>query len=344
MFGLVAAFAPAIGPALSGWIIDNYSWRVLFEMLLPVAVLDLVAAVFLLRNVTALNSPKIDVLSIVLSSLGFGGLLYGSSIAGTAGWGSPEVVATLAGSILALTGFIYRQLKLKSPMLEFRVFRYGKFTLSTLLVIIVFIALLGELMLLPIYTQNMLGCTALESGLMLMPGGIIMGILSPVTGKIYDKIGAKWLAIMGLSIVAFSTFMLTHLEPDTSLLYLAIVNSLTMIGVAMVLMPLTTSALNQLPSRLIPHGTAMTNTLRQVAGAIGSAVLINVMTNSALDPVKFGIDGSVHGVNVAFEVVTYVCLAGLILALFEKRKSERTSGTQYEAMENLANRTVGGNE
>jgi len=133
-----------------------------------------------------------------------------------------------------------------------------------------------------------------------MPGGIVMGILSPVTGRIYDKIGPKWLAIIGLSIVTVGMFMLTNLSLETSFLYLAIVNTITMIGVTMVMMPLTTAALNQLPTKLIPHGTAMNNTIRQVAGAIGTAVLVTIMTSSAIDPKVHGMEGTVHGVIVAF--------------------------------------------
>lgn len=328
VYGLVISFAPAIGPTLSGWIVDHYSWRVLFEMVLPIAVAVLVAAYFLLKNVTECTSPKVDVLSILLSTLGFGGLLYGFSIAGNTGWGSYQVIFTIIGAAIVTGWFIFRQLKLDQPMLEFRVFQSKMFTLAMTLIIIVSVAFIGGMTILPIYMQNMNGYSALESGLILMPGGIIMGVLSPITGRIYDKIGVKLLTNIGLSIVTVSIFMLTHLHLETSFTYLAVVNSVTMIGFAMVMMPLTTAALNQLPAKLIPHGTAMNNTLRQVISAIGTAVLVSVMTNSALNPKAYGMEGAIHGVNVAFMVVTCISIVGVVLSFFIKETRSEEKSTQ----------------
>lgn len=157
---------------------------------------------------------------------------------------------------------------------------------------------------------------------------IVMGILSPVTGRIYDKIGPKWLAIIGLSIVTVGMFMLTNLSLETSFLYLAIVNTITMIGVTMVMMPLTTAALNQLPTKLIPHGTAMNNTIRQVAGAIGTAVLVTIMTSSAIDPKVHGMEGTVHGVIVAFLVLASISMVGVVLSFYIKGALSAAKGSQ----------------
>ncbi|MGG0418715.1 MDR family MFS transporter [Priestia aryabhattai] len=320
VFGLVAAFSPAIGPSLAGWVVDQFVWRALFEILLPISVVVLIAAHFILKNVTEQTSPKLDVLSIILSSFGFGGLLYGFSIAGSTGWGSNQTIFTIVGAVIVLAWFIIRQLKLEQPMLEFRVFRYTMFTLPMILVIIVFIAFIGAMTILPIYMQNMLGYSATKSGLMLMPGGIVMGILSPITGRMYDRIGAKWLAVIGLFIVTISAFGFINLSKETPFIYLTLVFTLLMIGQAAVVMPLTTDALNQLPPKFIPHGTAMNNTIRQVAGAIGAAVLVTVMTSSALNPKDYGIEGAIHGVKMAFIVVTCVSLVGVLLAFFVQGK------------------------
>ncbi|MGE6299931.1 DHA2 family efflux MFS transporter permease subunit, partial [Guptibacillus hwajinpoensis] len=263
MFGLVISFAPAIGPTLSGWLVEQYPWRSLFYVILPIVIIDFFIAYLILKNVTEQTNPKLDILSIVLSSLGFGGLLYGFSSAGTNGWGSEQVIiAMLIGSV-TLCWFILRQLKLKQPVLQFRVFQYKLFTLTTVLGMVVFIAMIGAATVLPLLMQNMLGFTAFESGLMLLPGALIMGFMNPITGRIFDKFGAKWLAIIGLIIVTATTFMFTNLTPETTFAYLAIVNAIRMFGVAMVMMPVTTAGLNQLPAHLIPHGTAMNNTMRQ---------------------------------------------------------------------------------
>ncbi len=316
MFGLVIAFAPAIGPTLSGYLVEQFPWRSLFYVILPIAIIDMIVAYFILKNVTKQTFPKVDPISIILSSFGFGGLLYGFSVAGNSGWGSYEVMISLIVGAVALTIFILRQLKLERPILEFRIFKYKIFTLTTALGMVVFIAMIGGAVILPILMQNMLGFTAFESGLMLLPGALLMGIMNPITGKLFDKFGARWLAVIGLALLVVSTFMFTNLTTATTFTYLALVNCVRMFGIAMVMMPVTTAGLNQLPARLMPHGTAMNNTMRQVSGAVGTALLVSVMTTQA-NPSE-GVTGLIHGVNVSFIVAGIIAIVGFIMAFFIK--------------------------
>lgn len=316
MFGLVIAFAPAIGPTLSGWMVEQFPWRSLFYVILPIIIADIIVAYFILKNVTKQTFPKLDILSIILSSLGFGGLLYGFSTAGSHGWTSGQVIISMVVGAVALTWFILRQMKLDEPILEFRVFKNKIFTLTTILGMVVFIAMIGASIVLPLLMQNMLGFTAFESGLMLLPGAILMGLMNPITGRLFDKFGARWLSIIGLSIITVTTFMFTDLSTETTFTYLAVVNAVRMFGVAMVMMPVTTAGLNQLPTSLIPHGTAMNNTMRQVAGAVGTALLITVMTNNFIP--DEGLQGMVHGVNVSFIVAGIFAIIGLVLSFFIK--------------------------
>ncbi len=318
MFGLVIAFAPAIGPTLSGYLVEHFPWRSLFYVVFPIIVIDIIIAYFLLRNVTERTNPRVDVLSILLSSLGFGGLLYGFSMAGSdpSGWGSPQVLGAMVIGAVALTWFIFRQLKLTEPILEFRIFKYGMFTLNTALGMVVFMAMIGAATVLPILMQNMLGFTALESGLALLPGAALMGLMNPITGKLFDKFGAKWLAIIGLAIVSATTFMFTIMTTETTFAFIATVNAVRMFGVAMVMMPVTTAGLNTLPDKMMPHGTAMNNTMRQVSGAVGTALMVTVMSNAA-NPDQ-GLEGAVHGVNISFLVVGFIAVVGLVMAFFIK--------------------------
>ncbi|WP_085994492.1 MDR family MFS transporter [Oceanobacillus senegalensis] len=315
MFGLIIAFAPAIGPTLSGWMVENYPWRSLFYIILPIVIIDIVLAYFVLINVTKQTFPKLDMLSIVLSTLGFGGLLFGFSAAGgEQGWASVPVVSSLIIGTISLVWFILRQLKLEEPILEFRVFKYKIFTLTTTLGMIVFIAMIGSMVILPLLMQDMLGFTALESGLALLPGAVTMGLMNPITGRLFDKFGAKWLAIIGLTILVVTTFMFSILTTETSFTYIAVLNAVRMLGISMVMMPVTTAGLNELPMDIIPHGTAMNNTMRQVAGAVGTALMVTVMANSS-NPAE-GLQGLVHGVNVSFIVAGIFAIAGLLLSLF----------------------------
>lgn len=227
-FGLVIALAPAIGPSLSGWMIDNYHWRYLFFMVLPIAIAATVLSYFLLKNVNRRTNPKVDPLSIMLSSLGFGGLLYGSSIAGAESWGSPQVVIALAASVLILVWFIARQLRLDEPMLEFRVFKYGMFTLNTALGMCVFIVMVGGMMLLPLYMQTMhgdvpgQGFSATKSGLALLPGAVVMGLMSPITGRLFDRYGARWLAVGGFTLVSGTTLLYATMDSQSSFTFVAL--------------------------------------------------------------------------------------------------------------------------
>ncbi|MGK7376856.1 MDR family MFS transporter [Planococcus sp. 1R117A] len=319
LFGLVISFAPALGPTLSGWIVEQYPWRALFYIVIPIAVIDFVLGYFLLRNVTKQTFPALDIPSIILSTFGFGGILYGFSSAGNNGWGSWPVILSIAVGVISLFFFIHRQFQLKKPLLEFRVFSYGIFTLSTILSIIVFVSMIGSATILPIYMQNMHGFTAFESGLMLLPGAIVMGAMNPVTGKIFDAVGGKWLAVVGLLIVTVSTFQFSVLTTTTSFTYLTVMHAIRMFGVSMVMMPVITAGLNQLPERLIPHGTAMSNTMRQVSGSIGTALLVTIMTGTALDPQQYGAEGLVRGVNISFAVVGVLSAIGVIMAFFLKK-------------------------
>ena len=311
MFGLVIAFAPAIGPTLSGYLVDHFPWRSVFYVVLPIALVVMVAAYFLLKNVTEQTNPKVDYLSIVLSTLGFGGLLYGFSVAGNLGWLSPNTLISLIVGAIALIWFIKRQLQLEEPILEFRVFKYGVFGLATGLGMIVFASMIATTVILPIFMQNLLGFNALHSGLMLLPGAIVMGFMNPITGTLFDKYGGKWLLRTGFAILTITTFMFSNMSVDTSFTYLAVLNAIRMIGIAMVMMPSTTLGLNELPNHLISHGSAMNNTFRQISGAIGTAVLVTITITAASGP---SIAGAIQGVNTAFLIAGCIAAFGLVLS------------------------------
>ncbi|SIS40069.1 DHA2 family efflux MFS transporter permease subunit [Salimicrobium flavidum] len=329
MFGLVIAFAPAIGPTLSGYLVGQFPWRSVFYVVLPIAIIDIIVAYFILKNVTKQTFPKIDAPSIALSTLGFGGLLYGFSTAGNVGgWFMPQVYVPIIIGAITLTLFIKRQMRLEQPILEFRIFKYSVFTLTTALGMVVFMSMIGGAVILPMLMQNMLGFTALESGLMLLPGAVLMGIMNPINGRLFDKFGARWLVIPGLGLLTITNFMFTFLTVETTFSYLTIVNAVRMFGIAMVMMPVTTAGLNQLPDRLMPHGTAMNNTMRQIAGAVGTGLLVSVMSSGAIP--GEGAAGMVEGVNTSFVVAAAISLVGFILAFFIKGKRKAVASAQAQ--------------
>ncbi|MFC3038774.1 MDR family MFS transporter [Virgibacillus xinjiangensis] len=315
MVGLVIGFAPAMGPVVSGWLVEQYHWKSLFLLVFPLAVLDVIIAYFVMKNITERSFPKVDYLSIILSTVGFGGLLYGFSSAGNYGWSDQVVIISIAAGVIALVFFIRRQFQLEQPILEFRVLKNPLFTITTVITMIAFIGLIAAETILPIYMQRMAGYTAFESGMVIMPGALLMGFMSPINGRIFDRFGARWLVIIGLALLTITSLLYTNLTVDTSLAYLTIVFTVRMLGISMIMMPATTAGLNQLSKKMIPHGSAMTNTMRQVAASIGTAILVTVMTNSALDTGENALPSDmIHGVNVAFYVAAALSLVALILA------------------------------
>lgn len=331
LFGMVMIVAPAIGPTLSGFIVQNYSWRVLFFIVLPVALIPLLLGIFKLKNLTFQNRElTLDPLSLVLSSVGFGGILYGFSSAGSLGWGNPAVYATIALGLIALTMFTLRQLKLDEPLLELRVYKHPMFALSSVISVTLSMAMFSAMILMPIYVQTIMGISPIQSGLLMLPGAIIMGIMSPVTGRLFDRYGAKVLAISGLTIVVYTTFLFSNLSFETGYYEIMAIYTLRMFGISMVMMPVMTNGLNQLPASAYPHGTAINNTLQQVSGAIGSAFLVTLMNtrseSAAQNLIAAGateqtamIPAMLEGINFSFTVSTFIAIASLVLALFIKK-------------------------
>ncbi|WP_044640726.1 DHA2 family efflux MFS transporter permease subunit [Risungbinella massiliensis] len=339
IFGLVMIFAPAIGPTLSGWLIEHFDWRMLFHIVSPISFIVLIAAVFLLRDKKEKTPINLDFLSLVLSTIGFGGLLYGFSSAGDKGWDSPEVYGTIIVGVIGLVLFIVRQFKLEIPMLEFRIFRYPMFALSSTISIVITMALFSAMLLMPIYIQTIREISPLDSGLLMLPGALMMGIMSPITGKLFDKFGARLLAVIGLTITAITTYFFSQLTLETTYTTLITLYTVRMFGMSMVMMPIMTNGLNQLPAQFNPHATAMNNTLQQVSGAIGSALLVTVMSNRTATHAEelaknvisqgtiptaeiqhqIGMQAMVDGINDSFAVSVVLVIVALILSLFVKR-------------------------
>lgn len=265
--GLAMNFAPAIGPTLSGWIVQSYDWRSIFYVILPLGIINILVAVFALKNFGEQTYPKFNFLGIVLSTIGLGTLLLGFSNAGDKPWLTFNVAGFVLIGLVVTGLFIYQQTHTKLPMLNFSVFKHRIFTLSSITNFVVIMGLYGGMILLPLYIQNVRGVSPMTSGMVLLPGAIIMAIMSPITGALYDRIGARYLSFTGLIILSIGTFMFTLIDMNTTVTYLAIMQGVRSFGLGLALMPIQTDALNDLPLELMSHGSAMYNTIRQIAGS-----------------------------------------------------------------------------
>lgn len=275
-----------------------------------------------MRNITDQNNPSLDLLSVIWSTLGFGGLLYGFSSAGNLGWTHLSVYLTIIISLVILFLFIQRQFKLNTPLLEFRVFKYKDFSVSMFLVSLMFMLFIGNLTILRIYMQTMLNWSSLEAGLILLPGGLVMGLLSLLTGKLFDKVGGRLLSVTGMMIIMIGSLFIAQFSADTSRFYVIISFSITMLGNSMIMTPMTTQALNALPKEYISHGTAMNNTIRQISAAIGTGILVTLMSSlSGTLPIK-GVEGSILGLDFTFYIIAIVAFGGAIMAFFIEKNDK----------------------
>ena len=357
--GIAMILAPAIGPTLSGYIVQNYHWNVMFYGMFFIGIIAIVIGLFWFKLYQSTTNPKADIPGIIYSTIGFGSLLYGFSEAGNKGWGSTEIVTMFIVGTVFIIFFILRELRMKAPMLSLEVLKYPTYTLTTIINMIVMMSLYGGMILLPLYLQNLRGFSALDSGLLLLPGALVMGALGPVAGKLLDTIGIKPLAIFGIGIMTYATWELSKLNMDTTYLHIMWIYIVRSFGMAFIMMPIMTAGMNALPPRLISHGNAFVNTMRQLAGSIGTAILVTVMTtqqtnhlsafSEELDktnPViqdhmrelaqQYGGESaamkvllehvnklaSVEGVNDAFIVATIISAIALILSLFLQGKKK----------------------
>jgi len=317
--GVVIALAPAIGPTLSGWIIDNYSWRDLFGILIPISIAVIILAFISMRKIIVTTNPKIDIISIIYSTIGFGGLLYGFSILGTG-----SVVYSILSIIIGSVGvwlLVIRQLKMKNPMLDMNVFKSKIFALTTWLSSLVNMAFLGMQLLVPLYLQSVFHVSALTAGLIMLPGALVMGVMNPIAGLLFDRYGIRILSIIGFSIFTITTLVFIVVNQTTPLVVIAILYAIWMVGISLVLMQLGTAGINDLNEKLIAHGNAINAMARQVAAAIATALLISISVLGAnLSGSTNQVVSQLVGYRMAFAAIAVISVIG-ILGVFRLRKN-----------------------
>ncbi len=321
---VVIAVAPAVGPTVSGLILSAFEWRWLFVFVLPIAVLSLVLGAVFVRNLTETKPGRLDVVSVPLAAIGFGGLIFGLASLGESAEGNEGVPVwvPIAIGVLALGAFVWRQRSLGGTdrvLLDLAVFRTRPFSLAVVLVVVVFAVLLGTLILLPLYLQQVLGLDTLATGLMLLPGGVLMGVAAPVVGALFDRFGPRPLVLPAAIVTSGALWWMTTLDEGSTVPTIIAMHLVLNLGLAFMFTPLLTSALGSLPRRLYSHGSAVMSTLQQVAGAAGTALFVTLMAVGAASAAAEGATGAAatsSGVHAAFVVGASLSLAAVVLAAF----------------------------
>lgn len=276
MSSVVIILDLAIGPTLSGWIVEHYNWRMLFQFLIPLTIIILIFSIIYTKNVTEQSAVDLDWWSVGESSIGLGLLLYGFSRIGTvANIDLISAIGLLVG-IIFLIIFVKRQLRLKSPLLEMQVFKSPSFTKTTILSAITSIVMLGAELIIPPYIQNVRGESALISGLLLLPGALIMIIVSPISGTLYDPYGIRKLSITGFTILTLASIPMIWFDQSTSLWWITFLYTVRMIGIGLVIMQLITAGVNALSERYTLHGNTVAATIRQIVSSLGTSLLVTI--------------------------------------------------------------------
>lgn len=334
IYGFAIGVAPAIGPLVSGYIIDSFGWRFIFYILAIITILDMIFAVILLKSFMENKPSKLEVISLILSSLGFGGLLIGVTNIGTYTIASPLTYIPILIGLISLVLFVIRQFKVEDPLLDLRVFKIRNFTISIILICIVYMAMTSATMILSIYIQSARGMSAMVPGIVMLPGSIAMCILSPITGNILDKYGLRKLAISGCIMLGVGTLGFSYLEETTSIAVLTIMYTIRMIGITFLLMPVTTWGLNELKQEQIASGSAINSTLRQISGAVGSSLFVTIMTVVANNSVKATqVLADIEGMTVAFKYATFVIVIAIFVSIIyvkDKVKNKSLEDISYE--------------
>ncbi|MFC4640189.1 MDR family MFS transporter [Deinococcus hohokamensis] len=324
---IVISVAPAIGPTISGLILQALSWRFMFLFVLPIALGALAYGARMLGNVGTPRRLTLDLVSVPLSALGFGGLVYALSRLGEApgGLSNPTVSGPLLLGSASLVAFLWRQVLLGrqgTPLLDLRAFRFPMFTLGVGLMVIAMMALFGGAILLPLYLQNLRGLNTLQTGLLLLPGGLLMGLLAPPIGRWYDRVGPRPLVVPGTLLMTLVLFALGRIDTATPIWTLLALHLALSGGLALLFTPVFTSALGPLPPQLHSHGSAILSTLQQVAGAAGTALLVTLMAGRAGSLMTQGVaplPAQVEGLHLAFTVSGAIATLAVGLALLLRR-------------------------
>lgn len=329
--GCAISLGPAFGPTFSGIILQYFSWHALFIILIPIIILIMIGGNLVLADVTEITKPKIDYLSIALSTIGLGSIIYGiNSISA----GNIKVtLLCFAVGIICMIIFIKRQLSLKEPMLNLSPFKYPKFVIGVLVVMISMMISFTMNVMLPMYFEGSLGTTSFTAAIALLPAVICMSVATPMGGKIYDKNGVKVLIPVGMVIIAISLFVLSRSNSETSLIKIVMVYICTCVGVGFTMSPSQTHSLNQLPKEYYPHGVAIVNTLQQVSAALGSSLFIGIMSVVQARTLEVQHTTSKVAIAAGFSsaamVACGIAIVGLLLSFaFGRDKAEVKSNTK----------------
>ncbi|GAA2863428.1 MDR family MFS transporter [Nonomuraea rubra] len=326
---LAISVAPAMGPTVSGVILQFGTWRLLFAVVLPIAALIAWGGLRRLKNVGEPRTGTIDWFSVVTAAAGFGGLVYGLSR--FEGGDVRMAAAIVAAGVVTIAVFVVRQLSLQKrgvPLLDLRTLRHRTYTVALIMMSVAFMSMLGSMILLPLYLQNVRQLSALETGLLVMPGGLAMGLLGPSVGRLFDKFGGRVLVVPGAVGIMLALAGFTQVSMTTPFWQLLGMHALLMVSLAATFTPVFTLGLGAVPPRLYSHGSSILSTLQQVSAAFGTALVVTVMSARADALKSSGVTealASLGGMRLAFVIGAVLSVAVVVTALLLPARADHSA-------------------
>jgi DHA2 family multidrug resistance protein len=278
-WGIAAMAAPAIGPTLGGYLIEYADWRLIFNVNIPIGILAIACSAVLLDDYREKKVHRFDYAGSLLIAISILTLILGLNDGNRDGWASPHIVSLFITSALSIVAFVIVELNHKEPILDIRILKNYHFSLSLLLSTVVSIALFGGIFLIPIYLQSLMGLTAVHAGLLMLPSSIATAIFMPISGKLFDKYGAKGMIVCGMTILAFTTYLLSRINLNTDLNYIMWILVFRGVGIGVTMMPISTYGMSIISNKEVGKASALTGTIRQVAGALGIALFSSIMSH-----------------------------------------------------------------
>jgi len=353
IMGIPVLFAPAIGPVLSGWLVEYHSWRWIFLINIPIGIVCVLIGLRKLPKVDRTQVPGVDKYGMILGPLAFAALSYGVS-QGAESWTSDKTLIGLAVGVLALLAFVVVELRSSTPLLELRVLGSIDFTAGILVQWVAQFALYGALFLLPQFLQQARGFGAFDTGLTLLPQAIASGLMMPIAGILFDRIGVRWLVVCGLSLVSGALYQYSHVDLTTESRDVILPLIMCGAGMGMMMMPMNTHLLNKAPRHLVNRVTSLTNSMQQVINSLAVSTLVTILSSRATArgiemqeaAAQSGISADnaspealkqaaqmvlAKGFDDTFHIMMFVAIGGAVLGLLlrrGRRAEEDSSGSK----------------
>jgi EmrB/QacA subfamily drug resistance transporter len=324
VWGIAAMAAPTIGPTLSGYIIQYLNWRLIFTLNIPIGIIGVTLAIILLKETSTRNDKTFDIFGAITCAVGLFSLLLALSKGNSLGWTSGYILGLFAVAAISLLSFIFIELHHKDPLLELRILKVFPYGLSMIISTITTLGMYGALFLMPLYLQNLRGYTPLQAGMLMLPAAIVTGIMMPISGRLFDKFGAKWLTVIGLCILTTASYLLSKITMDTSYNTVMMIMMVRGIGMGLAMMPAQTAGMNAIPRELSGRATALNSTIKQISGSFGIAILTTILGHREVfyrarySQMKLV---AIAAIDDTLLVAALICFVGILVAFFIRSKT-----------------------